>query len=561
MKALWIVTLLGLGNLTGCGAQPTTTDGDNAEGVAVAHEDLLGGTASFARPAIGLMGGCTATLVDPSFVVTAAHCFGGQSGPVNVSFSTWNTAGTALPAVTVNYGFAVGPETTSAGADDLAIGRLATPITTITPVPFGLVLPAAGATVTAWGFGCTERVNQTGGGVKRYRTYTYPNSDANCPIDSGGPRTYGTVGSGNIWGINSGYFLNGAGDIEVDATLYGYATLNAVRTFGVPGQIKATLSDFATWAGTAGVRAVSGDFNADGKTDIALTGVSGWGSIPVAFGDGNGSYTVTNSGVANFPGWAPLARSIVTGDFDGDGDTDIALVGNSAWSTIPVAFSNRNGSFTVSNLGTPSIPGLGAAPGAYALAGDFDADGDADIALIGGQTWTTIPIAFSSRNGAFTFSNSSVSNFPAWAQTANARGVVGDFDGDGDADLALTGVPGWTTIPTALSNRNGAFTVINNGVLGFPGIAAPEVKYTAGDFDGDGRADILATGGVGWSNNIYFAKGELNGVYTYWILPLPNIPDLSQRASFVLAGRNSGRAHSNIMLLGEGLPYIMSVLL
>jgi hypothetical protein len=43
------------------------------------------------------------------------------------------------------------------------------------------------------------------------------------------------------------------------------------------------------------VKMVSGDYNGDGRTDIALTGVLGWNTLPVAFSNGNGHYSVSNS--------------------------------------------------------------------------------------------------------------------------------------------------------------------------------------------------------------------------------------------------------------------------
>ena len=46
---------------------------------------------------------------------------------------------------------------------------------------------------------------------------------------------------------------------------------------------------------------VVGDFNDDHKTDVALTGPKSWGSIPVAFSNGDGSFTVTNFGAPDFP--------------------------------------------------------------------------------------------------------------------------------------------------------------------------------------------------------------------------------------------------------------------
>jgi hypothetical protein len=54
-----------------------------------------------------------------------------------------------------------------------------------------------------------------------------------------------------------------------------------------------------------------------------------------------------------------------------------------------------------------------------------------------------------------------VTNFPAFAQVAGAKPVVGDFDGDGLSDIALTGGAGWHSIPVARALKEGGFDVHN----------------------------------------------------------------------------------------------------
>jgi hypothetical protein len=170
------------------------------------------------------------------------------------------------------------------------------------------------------------------------------------------------------------------------------------------------------------VKVLTGDFNGDGRTDIALVGGAGWATIPVAFSNGNGTFTVTNDGVANFPTWtATPGVKVLTGDFNGDGRTDIALVGGAGWATIPVAFSNGNGTFTVTNDGVANFPTWTATPGVKVLTGDFNGDGRTDVALVGGAGWATIPVAFSNGNGTFAVTNDGVANFPTWAATPGVK--------------------------------------------------------------------------------------------------------------------------------------------
>jgi len=53
-------------------------------------------------------------------------------------------------------------------------------------------------------------------------------------------------------------------------------------------------------AAQAGVSILPGDFDNDGRTDIALTGGSGWSTLPIAFSNGDGTFRVTNATVGDF---------------------------------------------------------------------------------------------------------------------------------------------------------------------------------------------------------------------------------------------------------------------
>jgi hypothetical protein len=92
----------------------------------------------------------------------------------------------------------------------------------------------------------------------------------------------------------------------------------------------------------------------------------------VAFSNGNGSFSVANSAIFEFAGWvATPGVKVAAADFNGDGRTDLAAFGGAGWGSVPVAFSNGNGSFGVVNSAIFEFAGWAATPGVTVLAGNF----------------------------------------------------------------------------------------------------------------------------------------------------------------------------------------------
>jgi hypothetical protein len=263
-------------------------------------------------------------------------------------------------------------------------------------------------------------------------------------------------------------------------------------------------------AGGSSVKALQGDFDGDGTADIALTGGLGWNSIPLALGNGLGraSYHFLNVAGGAGPSFPSLAASsnvqAVAGDFNGDGRTDIALASGSGWTKVPLAMSNGDGTFTFVSVtnGAGSFPTWAQSGNAKLIAGDFDGDGRDDLALTGALGWSTIPVAFSNGDGTFLVKNQSAGSFPSWTASSGAKVACGDFDGDGRDDLVVAGVSGWTNIRFALSRGDGNFGVGPVPVnASFPVWATnPRARFLAIDVNDDGLADLTLVGGLGWGS-------------------------------------------------------------
>jgi hypothetical protein len=236
------------------------------------------------------------------------------------------------------------------------------------------------------------------------------------------------VAGGAGW---SGFFVYPSSVLDPNQGTYAFAATTPTTLDG----FSPTTADFELYA-TQATQLLAGDFDGDGCDDLALVGGAGWTTIPVAFSYcGTSTWMVKNTPVANFPTFAVQpGATAVSGDFDGDGRTDIALVGGVGWGSIPVAFSQGDGSFFVTNASVDSFPAWASQSGVTVIAADYDGDHRTDLALVGGKNadgtpWGSVPVAFSDSfaqgYGAFRVTNDGVASFPAWANVSGAQAVSG----------------------------------------------------------------------------------------------------------------------------------------
>lgn len=232
------------------------------------------------------------------------------------------------------------------------------------------------------------------------------------------------------------------------------------------------------WRANRSSKKLTGDFDGDGTWDIALLGEPGSTNIPI----GNGTSGAFFATFVESQAFAARASAdgvrAVAGDFDGDGKSDLALLAGGANPSLLFAFSEGNGSFRVEEKLLPALGPYADDASTLVVTGDFDSNGRDDIALAGGPTFPALALVLAGSDGTFTLNVSASSEIAKRAANPRATLLAGDFDGDGCADLAVVDavVPDVlfpAAVPIAFSLGDGTFRVVATAGVGLQ-LAASE---------------------------------------------------------------------------------------
>ncbi len=217
----------------------------------------------------------------------------------------------------------------------------------------------------------------------------------------------------------------------------------------------------------------TGDFNGDGKTDLVHLWSRDYANVWLSSGDG--SFTL--GGFRPWEGYDIRAGSWRTGDFDGDGKTDLIHMWDNTHANIWL--SSGDGTFSVRPF--QPWPEYDIQAGSW-QSGDFNGDGKTD--LIHRCCSDYANVWFSAGDGAF-----SVAVYKPWPDYDMQVGSwqLGDFNGDGKTDLVHVWSRDYANI--WLSSGDGTFTVA--AFQPWPGYDLQTGSWQSGDFNGDGWTDLL----------------------------------------------------------------------
>jgi hypothetical protein len=243
-----------------------------------------------------------------------------------------------------------------------------------------------------------------------------------------------------------------------------------------------------------------GDFNGDGKLDIAATDYSS-GLVQIFLGAGDGTFTIAQS-FATDTGGDPHPQNLVAGDFNHDGKLDLAIA-NSGSSTVGVLFGIGDGTF-------------GSAT-SYAVEGEVESVTAADL---NGDGYLDLAVPFSTDSdnllAVFLANTDNSGTFGTESDIATGIGdpeyvAFGDLNGDGKVDMAIAMQDGSVypgAIVVALGNGDGTFQAATPYPTSISTTTSRPVNVKVMDFDGDGNLDLVYNDENNGSVGILYGHGD-----------------------------------------------------
>ncbi|RSO44262.1 esterase [Streptomyces sp. WAC 06725] len=454
---------------------------------------------------------CSAVLVDAQWLATAASCFAdnpAQGLKVSAGAPKLKTTATIGRTDLAKGGGSVADvvELVPRGDRDLVLAKLAKPATGIAPTPVGATALRQGEDLTVSGYGRTKdqwvpnRLHSA-----KFSLQAVQDTSASIAGASDGAAVCAGDTGGPVLREHEGrYELAGVSSRSWQGSCFGNE--DEKRN----GAVIARTDDVAGWIQQIRLSTLvpdvtsvltTADFNGDGRTDVAA--VTKDGDLHAFYGRTDGTFEYGRPLWAQDGGWKGITK-IIGGDFNGDGHADIAAV----WGNGSLRFYAGDSKGTLAPNKPMWVDEKTDWNDMLQLvrfkSGTSNRDGL--LAVWGGGPKGALYAYDAGPSGALNGTKRNMWRDASWQHMKKI--ATGDFNGDGRDDIvSVTNVGGLTRYTRYDSAAGGG---LSEGVSMWHdnGWSGTQILL-AGDFDGDGNTDV----GSLWSNQqrFNFYKGDGKG--------------------------------------------------
>jgi hypothetical protein len=274
----------------------------------------------------------------------------------------------------------------------------------------------------------------------------------------------------------------------------------------------------------------AGDFNGDGNQDLAVSIYTQQTSLSLLTGNGDGTFNAP----VNFPNTTGSdSPVIVAADVNNDTRLDLLIAHMLACFTAPcvsvddltIMLGNGNATFQSRNIDV----GIGMSEIAV---GDFNRDGNKDLAISG----SSARLYLLRGNGDGTFVQQPTQTLIPGDNHLGEDGTdidVGDFNRDGIQDLVVAVALNGSRTVVLIGNGDGSFRAPL--IITEPNIRIPHYQAVA-DYNGDGSQDLALSLGWGFQGMIEILKGNGDGTFQPLVLYDPAPGDSSTAGGDLVTG-------------------------
>ena len=267
-----------------------------------------------------------------------------------------------------------------------------------------------------------------------------------------------------------------------------------------------------------------GDFNGDGKDEVAVYNSTNWVMeyLGLLADDGAGGLRLIARYDDAMPGWQFQRNDrFHVADFDGNGRKDLFVFNGDNWAIPYLGMLRSSGTgFSLVHRYDANMPSWEMRPGDQHFVGDFTGNGKSDLYVFNGSDWSIAYLGMLRSTGnALDMTQRYDGNVPGWQMRRNDRHYVADINADGKADLFVYNALDWYSeyLGTMISSGTGLSASWAVDWVGEWNLGQVDA-FEACDFEGAGGRRDLFVHNHDWFGMIKATPTlTLQHVYYRWI--------------------------------------------